>query len=103
MLEILAPDRMILTHGDSGGAASGRFVRPDRDVDAIEVFHPGTKGSNRYDLATGFIEQTDPRHTHATKVHRVATDLREQLLLVGTAHDGLVALAQGGIQLGHAL
>ena len=103
MLEILAPDRMIFAQRDPGRTASCRFVRPDRDVDAVEVFHSGAEGSDRRHLAARFIQRTDPGHAHAAKMHRIAADLREQLRLVAAAHNGLVALAQRVIQLAHTL
>ncbi len=98
MLKILAPDRPVLAYRSTGRAASVRIVGSYRYLDTFQIFHAITECACRLDHLACLVQHPDPGHSHPAKLYRVAADLRKQLCLTRAAHDGLVALAQGGVE-----
>ncbi len=77
---------------------AGWRIRPDTSMPS-EVLGAAAEAGHRVPDFTGVgLHQTDPGHFHAAELDGNATHLRQQLRLAGAAHDGLVALAQRGVQ-----
>ena len=94
---ILAPVRLAVADRLPGRPLAMRTVRLGGDADILQVTEIIAVTGSRVYHAGLVIDHADPGHLHAAESDGHFTDLAEQLLLAGAAHDGLVALGQCGI------
>ena len=103
VLEILAPDRLAGSYGQSGRPAPGRVAFADADAQVLQIVNAiALRGRETYHAA-GFVKHANPGHFHAAKFNGVAADLGEKFAGTAAAYDGLVALAQRRVQARQAI
>ena len=101
--KVLQPDRPVFTNRPAHAALAKRAVRVGRDLDPLQALDAAAKRRHRQHPLGGLVAQADPGHLHAAQRHRRLANPRKQLLARTALHDGLIAFAQGGIELGLAL
>ena len=72
-------------------------------MDVMQVLGTIAKLCNGQDATRLRVDDADPRHRHMTENDGDAADFLKQSVLVLAAHDGFVALAKRGIEIGQTL